>query len=618
MWRTSRSGLTLALVALAASGPASAEEARDPGAVGESPVAFESRDGSLQITIGGRQIADYVYNDDVVRRPYFRHLRTLSGTPVTRNHPPIAGQDSDDHATMHPGLWLAFGDIDGADVWRNQARVRHVRFVEKPEGQAGRGSFAVENVYEDDGRIICTERCEITIHVRPAGYRLDWTSTFRSEQDFTFGDQEEMGLGVRMATPFTVMNGGRITDSEGRQNEPQVWGKQASWCEYSGTSDGQRIGVVLMPHPQNFRPSWFHARDYGLLVANAFGRNAFTMGEKSRVTVNAGDEFQLRFGVLVYGVPTGDAPDLTAAYREYVEAAGNPDDADGNSAGTGGTEHYKVTLPPEHLKLPDFYEKYVDASGFPIVSSGRVNDYALKEAAYLVDLLLAKRPDVRAAMVESGSRLVVIGHSEFTTDIPEYARFKPKDFWDVRARGLGGSSTDPICSCGEENLLAYPGDPYATECILIHEFAHNIHLRGMARVEPTFDERLKAAYDTAMSEGLWAGTYASTNHHEYFAEGVQSWFDNNRPPDHDHNHVDTRAELREYDPRLAALCEEVFGDTQLVYSKPGTRLEDHLSGYDPASAPTFQWPERLTSQREEIRRKAEARRAKAAAGTDSP
>ena len=43
--------------------------------------------------------------------------------------------------------------------------------------------------------------------------------------------------------------------------------------------------------------------------------------------------------------------------------------------------------------------------------------------------------------------------------------------------GLGGSQTDPVCSCGEENLLAFPGDPYAAECILIHEFAHNIHLR---------------------------------------------------------------------------------------------------------------------------------------------
>ncbi len=131
----------------------------------------------------------------------------------------------------------------------------------------------------------------------------------------------------------------------------------------------------------------------------------------------------------------------------------------------------------------------------------------------------------------------------------------------------------------------------------------------MVRVDQTFDDRLKKAYQSAMENGLWKGVYAATNHHEYFAEGVQSWFNNNRPPDHDHNHVDTRSELQEYDPGLAALCEEVFGDTELVYTRPATRLRGHLAGYDPKTAPRFEWPERLTKQRGEIRKKAESRRA---------
>ena len=266
-----------------------------------------------------------------------------------------------------------------------------------------------------------------------------------------------------------------------------------------------------------------------------------------------------------------------------------------------------VKPPPTELKAPGIYTQYVDADGYPIVASEKVNPYALKEAAYLVNLMLAKRPDVRMAMVKSGSRLSIIAHNEFTTDLPEWTWLKPKDFWDARARGLGGSATDPFCSCGEENLLAYPGDPYAAECILIHEFAHNIHLRGMLNVDPTFDPRLKATYDSAMKAGLWKGKYASVDHHEYFAEGVQSWFDNNRVNDHDHNHVNTRVLLLEYDPGLAALCREVFGDTVLKYTKPATRLRDHLAGYDPSNAPKFAWPERLTKARDEIRKKAKER-----------
>ncbi|MFN0125235.1 MAG: hypothetical protein ACKV19_00945 [Verrucomicrobiales bacterium] len=286
--------------------------------------------------------------------------------------------------------------------------------------------------------------------------------------------------------------------------------------------------------------------------------------------------------------------------------------------------------PPDENGVPAFYTQRVEASGYPIVASSRVNPYALKEAAYLADLMLAKRPEVREAMIASGSRLCILAHDEFTTDQPEWGWLanvpvpgfegvSAKDFRDARARGMGGSPTDPYCSCAEENLLAYAGDPYAAECIFIHEFAHNIHLRGLANVDPTFDSRLEQAYRAAMKAGLWQGKYASVNHHEYFAEGVQSWFDNNRENDHDHNHVNTRAELVEYDAGLADLCREVFGETELKYTKPPTRLTGHIAGYDPTTAPTFVWPERLQAVKAMIKLQAMARSQSAAkAAASSP
>lgn len=276
-----------------------------------------------------------------------------------------------------------------------------------------------------------------------------------------------------------------------------------------------------------------------------------------------------------------------------------------------------ITAPPTELQAPAFYAKYLSADGYPIVASGNVNDYALREAAFLIRKMLANRPDLRRAMIDSGSRLCIIGVREFTTDLPEFATLTAprhftgigdREYWDARARGTGGSQTDPYCSCGEENLLGYAGDPYHTESILIHEFAHNIHLRGLVRIDASFDERLQKCYAAAMQAGLWKAKYASVNHHEYFAEGVQSWFGNNREPDHDHNHVNTRAELEEYDPCLAKICRDVFGDTELVYTKPATRLTDHLEGYDPSAAPTFVWPERLERAKAEIRRQAESRK----------
>lgn len=306
--------------------------------------------------------------------------------------------------------------------------------------------------------------------------------------------------------------------------------------------------------------------------------------------------------------------------------------------GQGGVERRVTSLVPVQGfrfdsvnadGVPAFYTQSLKAHGFPIVASAKVNPYALKEVAFLVDQMLANRPDVREAMIQSGARLCIMAHNEFSTDLPEFKRMEhepakdfpdmpPKVYWDTRARGLGGSETDPFCTCAEENVLAFPGDPYEKECILIHEFAHCIHLRGMVNVDPTFDTRLKAAYDAAMKAGLWKGKYAGVNHHEYWAEGVQSWFDDNRENDHDHNHVHLRSQLIEYDPGLAALCREVFGDTAIKYTKPPTRLTGHMEGYDPSKAPTFEWPEHLVKARDEIRAKARERDRKANGADERP
>jgi hypothetical protein len=119
-----------------------------------------------------------------------------------------------------------------------------------------------------------------------------------------------MGLGVRVATDLTVTHGGVITSSDGRKNEEEVWGRQADWCDYAGRG----VGILLMPDPRNFRRSWFHARDYGLLVANPFGRRAFTKGEPSRVVVKRGETLSLRFVALAHD---GDL-DRQAAYQDFL------------------------------------------------------------------------------------------------------------------------------------------------------------------------------------------------------------------------------------------------------------------------------------------------------------
>ena len=281
--------------------------------------AVEKKPDCLVITRGGQPVATYVFRDNKVLRPHFRQVHAPGGIQVTRNHPPVAGQDAADHDTMHPGLWLAFGDINGHDFWRNKAVIKHERFTEPPVVRDGTLAFATENILQTtNGQPVCAQTSRITLAARSYGYLLTWDATFKSdERDFVFGDQEEMGLGVRVATAITQKNSGVIRNSAGEQGAKATWGRTADWSDYSGVIGDRRVGILLMPGPRNFRPSWFHNRDYGLMVANPFGRNAFTKGEKSAMVVKKGEQFRMCFGVLVHTSLQSGSADLSAEYEHF-------------------------------------------------------------------------------------------------------------------------------------------------------------------------------------------------------------------------------------------------------------------------------------------------------------
>lgn len=242
------------------------------------------------------------------------------------------------------------------------------------------------------------------------------------------------------------------------------------------------------------------------------------------------------------------------------------------------------------LNLKAFYKQYVDAHGIPVIASEKPSPYAVREAAYLVGQMLAGRDDLRRAIAGCKVRVVVMAVTEATTAVPEHSDLTPSAYWDRRARGLGATRARPAISCAEENLLCYPGDPYTGENILIHEFGHTIHQMGVRPLDQDFDRRLKAAYEAALAAGKWKDTYAATNPSEYWAEGVQSWFDCNQSKNPVHNGVRTREQLTEYDPELAKLLASVFTHNEWRYLRRVDRKEPaHLAGYDPSRAPRFRW-----------------------------
>lgn len=228
---------------------------------------------------------------------------------------------------------------------------------------------------------------------------------------------------------------------------------------------------------------------------------------------------------------------------------------------------------PDSLGLDSFYMKYVDVNGLPLISSWRVPDSAFVAAhrtLYAMTKMLP--PAVLDSMVGRGTRIAMMARYEGTTDIPEHRNLANDTSinWDLRARGLGGDLELPLTSCAEENVLAYQIDKYHAEDILIHEFAHSIHLIGLTLAVPDFNDRLNALYEKAKASGILKGTYREVDPAEYFAEGVQDWYNVNAEmpkPDGKHGWCNTREDLLVYDPDLYNFLAEFFPATDEQISK---------------------------------------------------
>jgi len=234
-----------------------------------------------------------------------------------------------------------------------------------------------------------------------------------------------------------------------------------------------------------------------------------------------------------------------------------------------------VGLVPASLDLnaeqDAYYSQYADANGLPVLGGNLVSAAALTHACETILGMMSLRQDLLAEMIANGTIAAVTGDGEGITQIPAYSDLDTVfpitgDTWDNRARGgLGATKARPVSSGTEENVLCYGNDPYQDggvhEDIFLHEFAHSVDLMALEDLNPDFRDAVQAAYDDAVANNLFENTYADDNVEEYWAEGVQTWFNANLesdPPNGLHNSVNTRAELESYDPALHGLISRIF------------------------------------------------------------
>lgn len=296
-----------------------------PGSLlsGAEPVlGFQKTPNGVEILADGKVFATYVSSDEKISRPYFAHVQVPGGPQLTRNHPPQEG-DPQDHDLLHPGIWFALGDINGSDNWRLKAPVKGGEIIEQPVVNDGKGSFAVKNHYfaNDGQEQLLTEECRYTFVPRTTGILLLIDSRLTADVDCRFGDgMEEMGLGVRMATPLAVKSGkgGEILNSEGRKGEAETRERLVEWCDDHGPIDGRDVGITIFASPENPRKTWWHNRDYGFFTANPFHAHP-DRPDNTPVILKKGETIRLRFGIALHSDTETAKYDPAAEYQAYLQ-----------------------------------------------------------------------------------------------------------------------------------------------------------------------------------------------------------------------------------------------------------------------------------------------------------
>jgi alpha-glucosidase len=246
-----------------------------------------------------------------------------------------------------------------------------------------------------------------------------------------------------------------------------------------------------------------------------------------------------------------------------------------------------VIAPPARFKVDPYYTKFTWAREFVVLGSKHVSDEALLTANDNIRKMFAYRHDILKALIEDGARLVVLGRKEKLSDLPEFKATRSEEGLDL-VRYLDFDTRRKLMVVPEENVLGLKEEPFAGRCMVVSVFARALYpvtaqrpvIEGferrrdrqqyelrVKRLDVEFDSKLKKAYEKAMSASLWRGTPAARDRVEYWATGVECYFDAvgaGYAPNGADRPITTREALKAYDAELCALVDETMAYRERV------------------------------------------------------
>ncbi|MEO1615447.1 MAG: PmoA family protein [Planctomycetota bacterium] len=292
-------------------------------------------DGSkVTVTLDGEPFTEYHYKG--FAKPILFPVLGPGQRPMTRSYPIVNGVDNE--ATDHPhhkSLWYTHDEVAGVRFWIESDPEKPIKNsgtqVTTSVKLEGDSIVTTNDWVASDGETVCSDERRLTFagdeDARTIDYEVTWIA---SSGEVLIGDTKEGTMGIRthpmlrLTTKPNIGNhtaDGRAINSEG-QRDRELWGKRAAWVDYWGTIENQVTGVAIFDHELNPRhPTWWHARDYGLIAANPFGIHDFEKKPDGTgdLTLAAGEKLTFRYRFVFH---RGDAEEAKVAqrYAEYIKA----------------------------------------------------------------------------------------------------------------------------------------------------------------------------------------------------------------------------------------------------------------------------------------------------------
>ena len=274
-------------------------------------VELQKHDNAVEIKIDGKDFT-VLRLDKSHAKPFFYPVRAADGAVVCRQL-----ENPEDHP-HHKGIWCSIDEVNGIKFWREDGKIEN-RSVELVAAFGNPARLKLVNYWlGEDRKPVIIETATVSIFAnRLIAYDAQFTA---GEKPVTFEDTKEGMFGMRVADSMRGKAGGQIVNAEGLHGEMQCWGQESKWVDYVGTVDGKTYGVTLIDHPQNFRKSRFHVRDYGLFTLSPFGQNAYTNGKlpANPLTLEPGKSFRLRYGLYVHNGDTEQGM-VPTTYEMYLK-----------------------------------------------------------------------------------------------------------------------------------------------------------------------------------------------------------------------------------------------------------------------------------------------------------